>query len=389
MGLVLAPFLVVAALTGAVLPYAGDLNRMMAPELWRASPPGPDAQVLSGIELLERVERQTGATASYVRLALEPDRAQAVFIEPRPGGPALDCNEVVADPYTGAVRRCLRYGDLSEGIVNLMPFLVRLHYSLAAGSWGIFLFGIAALVWTVECLLGLWLTVPRGGRTERATGAGPFKRWIAAWGVRRDRGATTLLHDLHRAAGLWLLIVMLIFAWSAVAFNLQPVHAPVQRLFGAQGLYQPATNERPDPGPAMTRAQALDHGRKLMDETAAKRGFVVRRPYAISWDPYARAVGYYALTSLDGPTELASTVVWFDESSGRMLAFRHPYGDTAADAVDKTSRMLHTAALFGWPYKAFVSLVGLATAGMVIAGVTLWFKRRRARLLPGRQERPS
>jgi uncharacterized iron-regulated membrane protein len=182
---------------------------------------------------------------------------------------------------------------------------------------------------------------------------------------------------------------MLIFAWSAVAFNLQQVHAPVQRLFGAQGLYQPATNERPDPGPAMTRTQALDHGRKLMDEAAAQRGFVVHRPYAISWNPYAKAVGYYALTSLDGPTDMASTVVWFDESSGRLLAFRNPYGDTPADAVDKTMRMLHTAALFGWPYKVFVSLIGLATAGMAIAGVTLWFQRRRARLAPERQDRPS
>ncbi len=382
-GLSLALVLVLVGLTGAILPFASELNRLAAPSLWRAAPPSPGARVLDGIDLMERVERRTGGNVGYVRLSLPPDQAQAVFIEPREGGPALDCSEVIVDPYTGAVRRCLRYGDLSEGAVNIVPFLVRLHYSLAAGSWGMFAFGVAALIWCVECLLGLWLTLPRP-----VAGVRWAKRWLPAWRIRRGQGAVTLVHDLHRAVGLWLLPVMLVFAWSAVAFNLQSVHAPVQRLFGAHGLYAPVVNDRPAGGPAMSRMAALEHGETLMAGMAAQRGFTVAEPYAISWNPYAHAIGYYARTSLDGPTDQGSTAVWFDENSGRLLAFRHPFGDTPADAFDKATRMLHTASLFGWPCKLFVTFVGLAIAGMAMAGVALWFLRTRGRGL-GRQESMS
>jgi len=386
-GLTLLPVIAVIGLTGALLPFAGELNRMIAPSLWDAAPPTPDARLLDGIELADRVERQTGGIASYVRLSLATDRAQAIFIEPHPDGPALNCNEAIADPYTGVVRRCLRYGDLSEGAVSLVPFLVRLHYSFGAGSWGILLFGVAALVWGATSLAGLWLTFYRRAAPGVAGAAAWTRSRHPFWRVRRHQGMVIFVHDLHRAVGVSLLPVLLLFMWSGVAFNLQPVHAPVQKLFGAQGVYQPLANPDAGEGPAMTRIEALKRGQQLMAEMARQKRFDVLEPYAISWDAAAHAAGYYALTSLDGPTKRASTAVWFDRSNGRLLAFRAPYGDTKADAVDKASRMLHTAALFGWPYRVFVSLVGLACAAMTIAGGLLWLKRSDKRLRtssPGR-----
>src|SRR5690606_17733984 len=101
------------------------------------------------------------------------------------------------------------------------------------------------------------------------------------------------------------------------------------------------------------------------------------RPEALSLAPSANAIGYYARTSLDEPSENGSTVVWFDQVSGAQLGFGKPYGSTAADAIDKTVRVLHTADGLGWPYRVFVSLFGLLTAGMAIAGVVLWVRRSR------------
>ena len=132
----------------------------------------------------------------------------------------------------------------------------------------------------------------------------------------------------------------------------------------------------------MSWERAIAHGEQLMAREAERGGFDVYRPEALSLAPYANAIGYYARTSLDEPSENGSTVVWFDQVSGAQLGFGKPYGSTAADAIDKTVRVLHTADGLGWPYRVFVSLFGLLTAGMAVAGVVLWV--RRSRRLPNR-----
>jgi uncharacterized iron-regulated membrane protein len=380
----MALVLVVAGLTGAILPFQRDLNRLAAPEVWAVEPPGPNAKLLSGIELKQRVEAQTGGIVTYVTLAIEEGYATAVFVAARPGAAPLGYNEVIVDPYTGTVRRRVQYGNICEGMVNLMPFLVQAHYSLAAGKWGRLAFGAAAVLWCAECLLGLWVTLPKPGR-KRGLWLG---RWAPAWRLRIGQGRTAFLYDLHRAAGLWLLPVMLIFAWSGVAFNLQQVHTPVQRLLGAEGLYHPPTNDAPAFG-TMSDVRALERGRVLMAQEAARRGFAVIAPAAITWNTSAKAIGYYALTSLDGPTRRGSTLVWFDAGSGRQLEFRPPYGATPADAVDKATRLLHVADLFGWPYKIFVSIFGLLASGMAMAAVVLWLRRSVRLASSGRTRRDA
>jgi uncharacterized iron-regulated membrane protein len=382
-GLTIALVLVVAGLTGAILPFQRELGDWIAPSVWTVEQPAPGAEPLSGPELAQRVEAETGGMVSYVPLAVEPHRAQAIFVSGRPGHPPLGYDEVFVDPYTGAIRDRVRYGDLRDGPVNVMPFLVTFHYSLAAGEWGRLAFGVAALIWCLECVVGIALSFPRGGRDI-------LRRWGRAWTVRRKQAGAAVIHDLHRAAGLWIWPAMLVFAWSAVAFNLDRVHTPVQRAFGAQGLYRPVSNPVPAPGIPMTLEQSVEVGERLMREEAARRGFEIRGPEALSLNPFARVTGYYARTSLDGPTQNGSTAVWFDQVSGRPVAFRPPFGTTAADALDKTSRMLHTASFFGWPYRVLVSAFGLLTAAMAIAGLILWLRRTRgARRTRHRETAPA
>lgn len=373
-GLTIALALVVTGVTGAILPYQRDLGYWIAPEVWDAAPPSPSARPLPGLELARRVEAETGGSVSYIPLSPDPERTQAIFVSERPGGPALDYEEVFVDPYSGAIRAKVRYADLRDGAVNVMPFLVTFHYTLAAGQWGRLALGIAALLWCVVAVIGFVLSFPRRPK-KAAPGRSVLRRWGAAWTIRRNRGGTVLAHDLHRASGLWIWPLMLAFAWSAVAFNLDQVHTPVQRFLGAEGLYRPVANPAPTPGEPMSWEDAEATGARLMAQQAARGGFTIHEPEALSLNPYAQAIGYYARTSLDDPSEHGSTVVWFDQVSGRPIAFRHPYGSTAADAVDKVVRMLHTADGFGWPYRIFVSLFGLLTAVMAIAGVLLWLRR--------------
>lgn len=368
--------LLIAGLTGAALPFTADLNHLIAPKLWTAAPPAPHAPLLSGVDLMRRVEQQTGAFVSYMPLQLDPNYAQAVFVSARPGGPSLDYDEVIADPYTGAIRQKVLYGRLSDGPVNLLPFILSLHYSLAAGPTGSLLFGAAALIWVFVSLIGFYLTLPTrpAGGVARASW---LKRWAPAWTVRPRAGAFPLAFDLHRVAGLWIWPVMLVFAWSGVGFNLPQVHDPVQRALGARGLFAAPRNVDPAEGQPMTPEAAVARGGVLMGEQARQRGFTVDQGYALTFDPGAQAIGYYARTSLDRPVEQqGSTLVWFDAVDGRLLEFKPPFGKTAADGFDKWVQVLHRAEVFGLPYRLFVSLFGLITAMSAATGVILWTRRQ-------------
>jgi uncharacterized iron-regulated membrane protein len=176
-----------------------------------------------------------------VPLELDPRFTQRVFVQARQGSPPLRYDNVIADPFTGDVRKRLRYGDLSDGLINLLPLLETVHYSLGAARWGALAFGIAALIWSINSAIGFWLTLPRFSSHASTAISGThryvvwFREWLPAWTIRRQvrscMQARTRIHmfnyDPHRASGLWLWSMLLVFAWSAVGFNLPQVHDPL------------------------------------------------------------------------------------------------------------------------------------------------------------------
>ena len=146
----------------------------------------------------------------------------------------MDYNQVFLDPSTGAEVGRREWGKPALTRENFIPFLYMLHYSLhlpAMGGvdrWGIWLMGGIALIWTVDCFVRFYLTLP-GRRARRSTSAAGFspdasaaangvtrrvddvdtpgawwRRWRAAWRVKWSGSARRINFDLHRAAGLWL-----------------------------------------------------------------------------------------------------------------------------------------------------------------------------------------
>ena len=92
--------------------------------------------------------------------------------------------------------------------------------NLALGEAGTFVLGIAALAWTLDCFLGLYLTLPR------AT-AHFLRRWKPAWTLKYPATAVRVNYDIHRSGGLWLWPLLFVFGWSSVMFNLPAVYEPV------------------------------------------------------------------------------------------------------------------------------------------------------------------
>jgi hypothetical protein len=91
-------------------------------------------------------------------------------------------------------------------------------------------FGIAALIWTIDSFVALYLSLPISVRRHEAgTGMAAmvprrswWTRWKPSWLVKWRGTLFRVSFDLHRAAGLWVWGILLVFAWSSVGLNLPP-----------------------------------------------------------------------------------------------------------------------------------------------------------------------
>ena len=380
-GLVLAGFLLLAGITGSLLAWNEELDAALNPGLLRATAPAPGAQALDPLRLRAALaSRYPDARVDFAPLAHEPGHPYPFQLAPRPGGPAVD-DQVFVDPYTGEVLGSRKWGDIGQGMKNLMPFIYRLHFSLALDEIGTLLLGIVALLWTIDCFVGAWLTLPQRRRQAAPDGARWLARWLPSWKVRWAGGGHKLNFDLHRAGGLWPWAMLLVLAWSSVAFNLTEVYHPVMRaLFAHQpGPELLPRRSAPQPLPGMSWEQARATGRSLMGAEARARGLTVVQEQLMRYDPGSATFRYMVKSSADIRDRYGSTSVVFDANTGQPYAYWWPTGAAAGDTIRTWITSLHLAAVWGLPYKAFMCLLGLAVAMLSATGVVIWWRKRGAR----------
>ncbi|HUB63696.1 MAG TPA: PepSY-associated TM helix domain-containing protein, partial [Methylocella sp.] len=374
-GLLMTVFLIVVGLTGSLLAFKTDLERLICPRIYAA--PRPSVPPLDFATLAERAEALV-PQGQVITVALEePDQALVVFEpreDPATGKPyKLDFVQMFVDPWTGEELGRRRPGDLSQGLINLMPFIWDLHLSLALGGWGAWVLGIVALVWTLDCFIGFYLTLP--------VSSGAFwRRWKPAWLVKRKAGAYRLNFDLHRAGGLWFWVILFIFAWSSVMLNLRPVYDWVTgAVFDYQQYTPPAAHDTvmsPHP-PRLDFRTALSTGERLMAEQAAKHGFSVERP--IMFYRMNGVYSYFVKSSRDIRDKLGLTYINFDADTGALISLELPVGEHSGNTISAWLYGLHMGDVFGLPYRIFVCALGLVITMLSVTGIYIWWKKRRAR----------
>lgn len=387
-GLILVLFLVVAGLTGALLAWTEPLERLVTPGLFAVPTHAAETAPKSPLALVDAVAAAyPHAQVVSIDLAAKPGWTTEFFLVPKPGGKPLAADEVFVDPVTGQVAGDRRWGAISQGLKNLIPFLYRLHYSLALGVVGTYAFGIAALAWTLDCFVGAYLTLPIKTAKSQFLSGDWRRRWRPAWSLRWRSGGYKLNFDLHRAGGLWLWALLFVFAWSAVDLNLHQVYDPVTRtLFGYTRVYDQLPDRPGAAQPALSWSEAYRTAHTIMVDETAKRGAVIRHDTRLGYDPAKRVYMYRAATTRDVSLS-GGSVVYIDADTGRMAAFDMPSTGKPGDVITTWLESLHMADAFGWPYQVVVSLTGLAIAGLSVTGVVIW--RRKAQARSGRGKKST
>jgi uncharacterized iron-regulated membrane protein len=402
-GLLIAAFLFVSGITGAVISWDHELDDLLNPELMEAKASGP---AIPSLELAAQIEaRHPQVRVTYLPLAPEePGKSLAFGVSPRidPQTQRLyepGFNQVFIDPATGA-----ELGKREWGAVwpitkeTFVSFLYVLHYSLhvpeMAGidRWGIWLLGVIAMIWTIDCFTGFYLTLPAKRRTrahgteESEAGVAArswWQRWKPAWLVRWHAGPTKLNFDLHRAFSLWAWGLLFIVAFTAFSLNLYsevfyPLMSKVSQVTPSPFDVRAPSDKHQPIEPVLSYAQILARG----EAAAEERGWTEPAGsafYVPEWGIYG--VEFYLPGDGHGVGGVGHPKLYFDGRDGQLLGDFRPWRGTAADLFVQAHFPLHSGRILGVPGRILISALGLVVAMLSVTGVVIWLKKRSARVL--------
>ncbi|MEE6261692.1 PepSY-associated TM helix domain-containing protein [Plantactinospora sonchi] len=206
-GILVAPFLVVAALSGLAFVFTPQLDRLVYADELRVDQVTSTARPLAEQVAAARAAHPEGALASVVPPVEPTDTTRVVFSLPELGEKQ---HTVYVDPYTNEVR-----GTLTTwfGQTPLMTWIDDLHRNLHLDTVGRHYSELAAS-WLWVLVLGgltLWLRRQWNGRRQRLRRIA-LPDLAAGRGVRRTRG-------WHAATGLWLAIGLLVLSATGLTWS--------------------------------------------------------------------------------------------------------------------------------------------------------------------------
>lgn len=408
-GLTIAAFLFVSGVTGAVISWDHELDELLNPHLTEAKTPGT---AKTGLELARELEsRDPRARVTYVTLVPKAGHALSIYVEPRID-PAtgkrfeLGYNEVFVDPVSGLENGRREWGQVwpitRETVVS---FLYKLHYSLhipemwGIEEWGLWLMGAVAILWTLDCFVGFYLTLPaRQKRTASSDGRVGvlqrktwWSRWKPAWQIKTSGSAYRINFDIHRASGLWTWGLLFIIAFTGFSLNLyREIFLPMMSMVSELSptpfdQRQRAPHNKPIE-PAVTYEQIL----VAAQDEAKRRGWETP-PGALR---YRSDFGLYDVRFFapeadhHGAGGVGPPILYFDGQDAKPVGQWLPWTGTAADIFVQAQFPLHSGRILGIPGRIIVSLIGVIVAALSVTGVVIWLRKRRARVVRSAASHP-
>jgi uncharacterized iron-regulated membrane protein len=399
-GLVIAAFIFVTGVTGAVISWDHELDDLLNSHLTEVTTTGP---VLPALDLVAQIEqRDPRIRATYFALQPEVGASLSVYVQPRvdPATGRLyepGYNQVFVNPQTGAELGRREWGQAWPITgETLVSFLYKLHYSLhmpemwGIDDWGQWFLGAIAILWTLDCFVGFYLTLPM--RRERRAGQaaavarqldrGWWARWKPAWLVKWSGSSYRINFDIHRAFGLWTWILLFILAFTGFSLNLyREVFYPAMSLVSQvtpspYDLRDPTDKHRPIE-PKLGFAQIIDMARaegQARGWAEPVGGVFYSQRYGIYGAMYFHPGDDHGAAGV-GPARL-----YYDGLSGELLGQRVPWTGTAADIFVQAQFPLHSGRILGLPGRIIISIMGIVSAALAVTGVVIWYRKRAARL---------
>lgn len=349
LGLATGTLVALLGVTGSLLVYGDAIDRALNPGLLVVEPAGEPA--LPGAALRTAWTGIEDLAPRSIGLPFEPDDPYVVY-----GSAGGEEIEAYVDPYRGEL---LGTREHDSGLVGTT---FALHAELLGGEAGHQVVGWLGVALLLLAATGVVVWWPRLSRLKRAV-------WVRWPGTPRR-----VNYDLHRAAGFWTSLYLVVLAGTGAGLVFYgPTGAALNAATSSEPMPAPPVAEGSAPGHL---DHAIDRGWKAATEALPDARFSYVTLPADPADPIAFRG--------KRPSELhpnGRSYVWTD-GTGRVLRV-----DDAATA-DVGPRILHAL----WPIhigvfsvgpigsgaiRAAWAALGLAPLGLALTGFLVWWLKRR------------
>ncbi|RAY17096.1 PepSY domain-containing protein [Actinomadura craniellae] len=374
-GVFVAPFLVLAALTGLAYAFTPQLDQLVYGQELRVEQVTGQPRPLAEQIRAARTAHPEGSIATVV-LPAGPERTTAVVLSVPELGEKQ--RTVYVDPYTAQVR-----GELTTwfGSTPLTTWLDEMHRGLHLGATGR-LYSEMAASW-------LWVIVGGGlllwlGRRRRYLGKA--SSWRVLWPRRGEKGVRRT-RARHAALGLWLATGLLFLSTTGLTWS---DHAGKRFDSLQQNLNSsaPALNTALPGNPASAAGGHGGHGAAGGAEHGdpageADRVLATARSAGLSGPvelaPPKDAHSTWSVTQADNRWPVHKDQVAVDPATGQVTA-RVDWADHPPLAkLSSLGIQAHMGLLFGLPNQLLLAAIACGLLTAVFLGYRMWWQRRPTR----------
>jgi uncharacterized iron-regulated membrane protein len=333
-------FVVIIGVTGSIMAFEDDIDRLTHPGLFHVDPQGAPLPVT---DLLKAAQKAyPGQRIGTIRLPQRPTDA-AQFNVKGPRG-------VFINPYTGAI-----IGDRDP--VTFLGKIHQLHLRLlmtAASSGKIgsnFVAGATAvLLFLVLSGIYLWW---------------PVKRASVNWSANARR----IHFDLHNTAGIYSAAFLLLLGVTGIAIRFDDdIETYLHQKAGTQKIAKNIPSVFQNGVTPITPDQGLQIALAALPGTQALAISIPGGPKA----SYLISL-YYPEDLTPGGRSWANV----DQFSGKVVSFQDSRTVASGTRAIILNRATHTGDIYGYPTKVLVSLSSLMLVIQAITGYYMWWKKLR------------
>jgi len=336
--LVAGLFLIVLGVTGGIMAFEDDVDRLLDSKLFNIEPgtsPLPVATVLQSL-----YTACPGQRISFLRFPATPGCSYVA---------TSGSKQIFVNGYTGAI-----VGERT--LPTLMGRIHQLHTHLLAGKIGQQIVAYATVLSIFLVLSGVYLWWP-------------FRRTAMKFGASR-RGFS---FDLHNIAGIYFALFLLVLSLTGVVMGFEEFVSPW--IFK---LTHSAPPGRDFPSVVQPNAKPLDADEAIRIAKAALPGagvsnMITPRGPQNSFMLYMRFPEDF--------TPGGRSWVSVDQYSGKVLFVENSRTPPAGTAIVILNRSLHTGDIWGYPTKILMSLSSFMLAIQTVTGYCIWWKKLRRKPL--------
>ncbi|MFG2819830.1 PepSY-associated TM helix domain-containing protein [Kitasatospora sp. NPDC048365] len=376
-GVFVAPFLLVAALTGLAYTFTPQLDRLVYENWLTVEQTGGPVRPLAEQIAAARTAYPAGDLVQVITPPGPEDTTRVVLSLPELGEKQ---RTVFVDPYTARVK-----GDLTTwfGSTPLTTWLDDLHRNLHLGDTGR-LYSEVAASWLWVVVLGglvLWLGRSRGRRAAGVRGVLLPDR--AARGVRRTR-------SLHAATGVWLALGLLFLSATGMTWSQYAGDRFGQLLDAAKGHAPVLDTELPGADTGGGGAGGGEHAEHQATGAPAKGGPAdFEKALAV-----ARAAGLGGTVQISPPKKPGRAWTVAQKDNTWPVHYDQVAVDTGAGTVTARTRWAdypllsklsklgvqgHMGALFGLANQLVLAALAAGLTLVTLWGYRMWWQRRPTR----------